>query len=181
VSVPVRGTIKAPRKQIKLPDGSVVTIGDFTQTVASEIGERLITLEKHASGVVSGTPSTLPGIPGVPGSPGLPGAPGAPGVSDHGALTGLLDDDHPQYVQHGEQTDATPHVHGAAELYGLEARFEERVEALSAPPHVHLASDVLGIEPAPLSSQPDPHVHSMRDLVDYDPAQIMLFIEVFGG
>jgi hypothetical protein len=41
-----------------------------------------------------------PGPPGPPGEPGEPGPAGPPGtgVTDHGALSGLADDDHTQYV-----------------------------------------------------------------------------------
>jgi len=150
VSVPVRGTIRASE--------------GFTERVASEIGERLIALEKDARGAgdIYTSPAAPPfggGAAGAPGTPGAPGAPGTPGATDHGALTGLLDDDHPQYAQREEQMDVIPHVHGAGELYGLEGRFAERIEALSTPPHVH----------------------ATRDIVDFDPAQIMLFVEVFGG
>jgi hypothetical protein len=41
---------------------------------------------------------------------GLGSGNGGPGVSDHGALTGLLDDDHPQYLtlERGDETFLTP-------------------------------------------------------------------------
>lgn len=103
MTVPVRGTIRAERD------------GRFTERHASEIGERLIALEKALRGTVASGPLSPsvppfgPGTPGAPGSPGAPGAPGAPGVSDHGLLTGLEDDDHPQYVQRLEPP--RPHAH----------------------------------------------------------------------
>jgi len=170
VSVPVRGTLHANKE------------GKFTEQHAAAIGKRLIALEKAWAGA---SPSYVsPSAPsfggGAPGTPGAPGAPGAPGTTDHGALTGLLDDDHPQYVPHGQEAEPNPHLHGAAEIVGLEARFEERIEALSPVPHVHRAEDVRGIE-TPVDYQPAPHVHSMNDIADFDPAQIMLFVEVFGG
>lgn len=86
----------------------------FTQRLAAEIGRRLIALEKAVRGA-AGDIFTSPGAPafggGTAGAPGVPGAPGTPGATDHGALTGLLDDDHPQYVQHGEPVRALPHSH----------------------------------------------------------------------
>lgn len=46
-------------------------------------------------------PQGPPGPPGPQGPAGPPGD-GGSGVTDHGALTGLADDDHPQYVTHTE-------------------------------------------------------------------------------
>ena len=96
--VQVRGNLKAR------PDGK------FDDRLAATIGERLIALEKAARGI--GDTFTAPGvIPGAPGAPGEPGAPGADGVTDHGELTGLFDDDHPQYLRHLELAPPLPHRH----------------------------------------------------------------------
>lgn len=48
------------------------------------------------------------------GSPGPPGPPGADGVTDHGALTGLTDDDHTQYLNNSRgdaRYSALGHLH----------------------------------------------------------------------
>jgi len=53
-------------------------------------------------------PQGIPGIAGTQGPPGPQGEPGEPGpaggTSDHGALTGLLDGDHPQYMVKDENS-----------------------------------------------------------------------------
>ncbi len=53
-----------------------------------------------------GAPGT-PGPTGARGATGPQGPPGPPGTTDHGALTGLGDDDHPQYVMNGEGDSVT--------------------------------------------------------------------------
>lgn len=106
MTVPVRGTITASKD------------GKFTQKHASTIGERLIALEKALAG--AGVTVAAPAAPafggGVPGPP--PGVPPGPpgGVTDHGALTGLEDNDHPQYVQHLQQTPPQNHVHRTSDV-----------------------------------------------------------------
>ena len=45
---------------------------------------------------------------------------GGGGVTDHGALTGLSDDDHPQYVLRGDPQHPAPHAHTAADIAGLD-------------------------------------------------------------
>lgn len=47
------------------------------------------------------------GDTGIQGIQGIQGVPGTPGPTDHGALTGLGDDDHPQYVAHDEVDSLT--------------------------------------------------------------------------
>jgi len=106
--VQVRGSIKAR------------TDGKFDDRLAATIGERLIALEKANRGTAAGF--TAPELPAFgPGSPGgAPGEPGPPGpgggVTDHGALTGLEDDDHPQYLQYGYPVMPQAHVHSDEEL-----------------------------------------------------------------
>lgn len=47
-------------------------------------------------------PAGPSGPKGDVGAPGPQGPPGSGGISDHGQLTGLSDDDHPQYVRNGQ-------------------------------------------------------------------------------
>jgi len=47
------------------------------------------------------------GPQGVQGDPGPQGPAGPPGTTDHGALTGLSDDDHPQYIKEGDANRVT--------------------------------------------------------------------------
>ena len=175
--VQVRGNLKAR------PDGK------FDDRLAATIGERLIALEKAnrdaVGGFVSpGVPAFGAGNPGAPGSPGAPGAPGASGVTDHGGLTGLEDDDHPQYVQ--REQGPVPHVHGPDDVAGLEQRFLRRGESAPALPHVH-TSESLGLD-AQFYRRPErvpaqPHSHVMAEVADFRPddAQFILASRVFGG
>ena len=149
--VQVRGNLKAR------PDGK------FDDRLAATIGERLIALEKANRGGGSAFVSpTVPafggGGPGPAGPAGAPGAPGAPGATDHGALTGLEDDDHPQYV-HREQ-GAVPHVH-TPESLGLDSQFSRRFER----------------------AQPQAHPHRMADVADLRPddVQFVISARMFGG
>lgn len=48
-----------------------------------------------------------PGPQGSPGATGPQGPAGPPGTTDHGALTGLADDDHPQYIKDGDANRVT--------------------------------------------------------------------------
>ncbi|MGE5716716.1 MAG: hypothetical protein ACM369_08720 [Acidobacteriota bacterium] len=174
--VQVRGSIKAR------PDGK------FDDRLAATIGERLIALEKANRGTAAGfvapeLPSFGPGSPGGgPGAPGPPGPAGAPGVTDHGALTGLEDDDHPQYVLHGQETVA--HVHTDAELVGLENRFVQRGETIRAAAHSHAAQDVVGVDTEFVrrgeSVRPAAHQHVLSDVADYSLWELMLWQRILG-
>ena len=82
---------------------------------AQHITERLKALEKAFGGGSEAflSPATPPFGPGtIPGGPGPVGPPGS-GVTDHGDLTGLEDDDHPQYSLRGEEAamGTEPHQH----------------------------------------------------------------------
>ena len=149
--VQVRGNLKAR------PDGK------FDDRLAATIGERLIALEKANRGggstfVSPAVPAFGGGSPGAPGAPGPPGPPGTPGVTDHGALTGLEDDDHPQYVHRAQ--GPVPHVH-TAESLGLDAQFYRRPERVPPQPHSHRMADVADLRP--------------------DDAQFVLASRMFGG
>lgn len=122
MSLPVRGTIR-PRKD-----------GKFDDRLAAAISERLIALEKASGGAAPSGPSfASPAAPafggGAPGAPGSPGAPGAPGATDHGALTGLHDNDHPQYIHRDEPLHAPPHTHRVADIADLNPDDDQFVTA----------------------------------------------------
>lgn len=117
MTVPVRGTIRPVNRTVTFKDGDgkmvTLTLSELSERTASEIGERLVALEKDTRGA---------GEAGILSPGAVPFGPGADtnvtnvtniveGTTDHGALTGLLDDDHPQYVQHGEKVHPKPHQH----------------------------------------------------------------------
>lgn len=133
----------------------------WDDSTAKHITERFRALEKAVAGGqdVFRSPATSPFGPGAPGAPGAPGPPGTPGVTDHGALTGLEDNDHPQYVLHEEQAKPEPHVHGELDVQGLENRFVQRGESVT----------------------PHGHVHLMADLADYNEWEAVLWQRVLGG
>ena len=132
--------------------GRVPTRGDgkFTDEAATHIAERLRALEKAISGgQVTFTPFGTPTFGSGSGSSsggssggGSGGGSGTPGVTDHGALTGLDDNDHPQYLLHEDQARPKPHVHGEWEVVGLDNRFVVRGESVRAAAHQHRLSDV---------------------------------------
>lgn len=178
MTVPVRGTIR-------------LVNGRITEKVAAEIGERLIALEKALQG--TGAAITIPspaapafggGAPGGPGTPGLPGTPGTPGATDHGALTGLEDDDHGQYLHRLD--GLKPHAHSPDDVVGLEHRFLRRLEPARALPHVH-APEELGLDSRFYRRgervQPHPHNHITADVSDLRPddVQFVLAARMFGG
>lgn len=75
-----------------------------TETVVADAAFTVESVTVDAETVVV---STM-GAQGLPGPPGADGDPGPPGTTDHGALTGLGDDDHPQYVKAAGDTMTGP-------------------------------------------------------------------------
>ena len=133
------------------------------QTVA-HLTERLRALETAAAGGARGftSPAAPPFGPGagtvVVVSPGGGGPSG--GVTDHGALSGLGDDDHSQYAQHGEDARALPHSHMTEDVSGL-----DQLRAQRQIPHVHRVEDLQCLDPG--SRMPRPHGHVVTDLADF--------------
>lgn len=146
MSLPVRGSIKF----------------DQSGRWLEEISRRIIALEKASGGAAPASPTfASPATPAFGGgSSGGSSTTIITGVTDHGALTGLGDDDHPQYPQRGESAPPLPHVHSPEEL-GLDSRFYRRGERV----------------------QPNAHAHTTRDIVDLRPddAQFVIAARVFGG
>lgn len=135
---------------------------------AQHIQERLHALEVALAGgapqfMSPSTPTFGSGSPPLGGGGGgviiPPG--GGGGVTDHGALTGLGDDDHPQYLKHYESVQGLPHGHGVDDIAGVEQRFVHRLERVV----------------------PAPHQHSMKDVADLRPddVQFVLASRIFGG
>lgn len=176
--VQVRGTIKARAD------------GKFDDRLAATIGERLIALEKAHRGAADEfaapeLPSFGPGSPGgAPGAPGPPGAPGTPGVTDHGALTGLEDDDHPQYAKDGYPAPPQAHVHTEVDLLGVENRFVRRGEIVQAAAHTHDAHHVVGIDAEFVrrgeSVRPAAHAHVLGDVADFGLWEMILWTRILG-
>lgn len=102
------------------------------------------------------------------------------GVTDHGALLGREDDDHEQYEFRGQP--AEQHVHGEADVVGLESRFVVRGEQATPEPHAHRASDVLGIDAEFVRrGEGETHAHTLADMADFSLLEMMLWREVYGG
>lgn len=161
---------------------------EWGEQTAAHITERLQALERATRGVDSGF--VAPGVPAfgggaVPGGggstvpPGGGGPGGGGGTTDHGALTGLLDDDHPQYVEQGDAVK--PHAHGPYDVVGLEERFLQHGEHPYTP-HTHGQQDILGLDQRQRVQTP-PHAHNMQDIPDLNPTdvQFILAARIFGG
>lgn len=72
---------------------------------------------------------------------------GGGGVTDHGALTGLADDDHPQYLTTGRgdaRYSPVGHTHPIAGVVGLQAALDGK----AATTHTHTIPDVVGLASA---------------------------------
>lgn len=68
------------------------------------------------------------GIQGPPGPQGETGASGLPGTTDHGLLTGLEDDDHPQYILVDGSRGFTSTVSGVTPIQDYELTTKEYVD-----------------------------------------------------
>ena len=164
---------------------------DCGSQTAQHITERLQALERESAGrgstyVTPATPTFGAGtVTGGAGSDGGSGGGTPSGLTDHGALTGLLDDDHPQYAQHGEPTLALPHQHGVDDVPGLEHRFLGRLEKARALPHTHTPEE-LDLD-SRFSRRGErmmsPHPHIVADISDLRPddEQFILAFRMFGG
>lgn len=125
----------------------------WSDATAKHITERLRALEKAVAGGQDVFQS--PAVPtfgsgtvtGGAGSGGGGGGGTSTGVTDHGALTGLLDSDHPQYIVHDERTRAHPHQHTSEDLVGLEHKFLRRLERSPPERHGHIVADVSDLRP----------------------------------
>lgn len=120
--------------------------GQFTEKIATHIQERLQALERAAAG--GGAQFTSPTTPTfggggpivAPGGGGGGGGGGGPTITDHGMLVGLLDNDHPQYLQEMSETHPLPHMHDVSSVSGIERNFVQRGERLV--PHGHNVGDI---------------------------------------
>lgn len=174
MTVPVRGSIRYD------PRGAWL----------EEISRRLIALEKASGGTASTAAGPTFAAPATPafggGSSGGPSSGGSSptGTSDHGALTGLQDDDHPQYAPVGAAI--SQHQHVPDDIVALEHRFLRRLEPARPLPHGHSAEELQ------LDSRfyrrgervrPEAHAHVMGDVADLFPndAQFILASRIFGG
>ena len=110
------------------------------------------------------------------GTQGPPGAGGGGGSTDHGALTGLADDDHPQYHDDARgdvryytrpQADAllggkadSLHTHSIADTAGLQSSLDGKAAAS----HAHVTGDVVGLQAALDGKAAASHAHSIGDV-----------------
>lgn len=155
------------------------------ETAAQHIQERLHAVEVALAGgapqFVSPSVPTFGSGPIVAGGGGGGGGGGGTtttGVTDHGMLTGLTDDDHPQYVEQGDAVK--PHGHGPYDVSGLETRFVNRFER-NMSPHTHGPQDILGYDQRQ-RVQTQPHVHILADIADVKvDAEMVLMSRIFGG
>lgn len=132
MTVPVRGSIRLDRNSRWL----------------EEISRRIIALEKASGGAASVTPTfASPATPAFgSGSSGGSSTTIVTGATDHGALTGLGDDDHPFYLEFLEPAVPRPHVHGPDDVLLLDQRFYRRGEQAHPAPHDHHHSTLPGLE-----------------------------------
>ena len=110
------------------------------------------------------------------GTQGPPGAGGGGGSSDHGALTGLADDDHPQYHDDARgdvryytrpQADTllggkadSAHTHSIADTTGLQTALDGKAAAS----HAHVTGDVPGLQGLLDDKAAASHAHSIGDV-----------------
>lgn len=111
------------------------------------------------------------------GTQGPPGAGGGGGGStDHGTLTGLGDDDHPQYHDNARgdaryytrpQSDAllgakadSVHAHGVVDVAGLQTALDGKAAAS----HAHVTGDVAGLQAALDGKAAASHAHAIGDV-----------------
>ncbi len=128
-----------------------------------------------------------------------PAAGGGGGVTDHGALSGLSDDDHPQYLNnvrgdarypqilhtHDDryyteaETDtllsgkaAATHSHAIADVTGLQSALDGKQPSGSyaAATHSHAISDVTGLQTALDGKAPSSHTHTASQITDFAAA-----------
>jgi hypothetical protein len=155
---------------------------DWNDQTAAHIARRLQALERAFTGASKGfvAPSYPSFGSGVP-QGGTTIIQGGGGVTDHGALTGLLDDDHPQYAPAGQQMSPTPHQHNPDDVAGLEHRFLRRGESARALPHVHSAEE-FGFDSRfyRRGERVPPEAHAHVELRP-DDAQFVLASRMFGG
>jgi len=94
------------------------------------------------------------------------------GVTDHGALTGLGDNDHPQYALAATMTAelagkaATSHTHAQSEVTGLEAALAGK----AATSHTHAQSEVTGLEAALAGKAATSHTHAQSEVTGLEAA-----------
>lgn len=110
------------------------------------------------------------------GTQGPPGSGGGGGSSDHGALTGLADDDHSHYHDDARgdvryytrpQADAllggkadSAHTHGIADTAGLQTVLDGKAAAS----HAHVTGDVAGLQAALDDKAAATHAHSIGEV-----------------
>lgn len=110
------------------------------------------------------------------GTQGPPGSGGGGGSSDHGALSGLEDDDHPQYhsdargdvryytkpqadTQLGEKADSV-HAHSIADVTALQTSLDGKAAAS----HAHSIADVTVLQASLDGKAAASHAHSITDV-----------------
>jgi hypothetical protein len=170
--------------------------GQWNDSTAQHLTERLQAIERALSGGAqvfstpaspaygAGSGAVVTAVAGAVAGTG-PGAVGG-GVSDHGLLTGLGDNDHPQYSLN-EQGIEPPimHVHGEFDVIGLESRFVTRGEQVDPLPHPHGIADVRGTENEYVrrneAALAESHRHMLADIADFQLWEMMLWREVYGG
>jgi len=156
----------------------------WNDQTAAHLTERLRALETALAG---GRPAnTAPAAPAFGPGAGVvvvstPGGGGpSSGVTDHGELTGLSDNDHPQYLPRFESV--TPqHTHNSEDIRGVAGRFQERLERRPPAVHTHIPEEIVGLAQRERRGI-EPHAHRMGDVADLrgDDVQFILAGQVFG-
>lgn len=87
------------------------------------------------------------------------------GASDHGALTGLADDDHTQYLNNARgdaRYAATSHTHVIANVTGLQGALDGKAAAT----HTHVIADTTGLQTALDGKAATSHTHTASEISD---------------
>ena len=90
---------------------------------------------------------------------------GGGGVTDHGALTGLADDDHPQYhtdARGDARYSQLGHGHAIADVTGLQTALDGK----AASSHTHAIADVTGLQTALDGKAASSHTHTASQISD---------------
>ena len=124
----------------------------------------------HTLGSLSDVETPVPQLGQVLGWNGTTWAPiivgsGGGGVTDHGALSGLSDDDHVMYAKADGSRGAfapTVHTHSIGNVTGLQTALDGK----SATGHGHSIGDTTGLQTALDGKASSSHAHSLDSLTD---------------
>jgi hypothetical protein len=123
VLVGVNYTLTFANDGWEVSDSTGALMGIGAQGATGLTGPQGVAGSVGAQGAKGDTGSSgAQGAAGATGAQGSTGAQGAPGSTDHGALTGLSDDDHSQYIHNAPATTARNKITGAKGAAALQLK-----------------------------------------------------------